>query len=558
MLRQLYREGKRKLPDRAPAAFIPKKIAGIVADGGRRAWECALLDSLRDEIRSGNLYVKHSKRFARLDDFFISSGAWKALRKQFFQRGALPEEPSKVPDFLRTKLDQAYDLFLKRADDNSFATFDEKGWHLSRDVSEHLDETQRTKLDHLKFWLGKHMRSIKLPELFIEVDNELGFTRHFMTAAQKQDARNAQDIRLLLAAILAHGCNIGPHTMAQLIPGVSYKQLKRVSDWQLTEDTQRQALASIVNAISRLDATQHWGEGRTSASDGQRFGLPRKVLQQTYSTKFSDFYSFLADNFAPFYSDPVECTDRDAPHVIDGLLYNESDLDIEEHYTDTHGYTEINFAAFAMLGRRFCPRIRGLKKQRIYRIDRERNYGILQSMLTRSDRTIDTKPIVEEWERIAHFYASLESGHTTASIALKRLVACSGKNRFARANRDLGRIFKTEFILSYMSEPELRTRIRRGLLKVDQLHALARDVYYGRRGRINAREIHEQMNSCSCLILLLACIIYWQAREITRVIQQCDPDGEDVDLRLLKHVSPIEWDNIVLYGQYPIDVRLIR
>ena len=31
-------------------------------------------------------------------------------------------------------------------------------------------------------------------------------------------------------------------------------------------------------------------------------------------------------------------------------LYNESELEIEEHDTDTHGYTEINFAAFAMLG----------------------------------------------------------------------------------------------------------------------------------------------------------------------------------------------------------------
>jgi hypothetical protein len=30
-------------------------------------------------------------------------------------------------------------------------------------------------------------------------------------------------------------------------------------------------------------------------------------------------------------------------------------------------------------------------------------------------------------------------------------------------------------------EPELRGRIRRGLLKVEQLHALARDVFYGRR-----------------------------------------------------------------------------
>ena len=34
----------------------------------------------------------------------------------------------------------------------------------------------------------------------------------------------------------------------------------------------------------------------------------------------------------------IECTDRDAPYVLDGLLYNESDLPLGEHYTDTHGY----------------------------------------------------------------------------------------------------------------------------------------------------------------------------------------------------------------------------
>jgi TnpA family transposase len=69
-----------------------------------------------------------------------------------------------------------------------------------------------------------------------------------------------------------------------------------------------------------------------------------------------EFNTFVADNYAPFYSLPIECTDRDAAFVLDGLLYNESELEIEEHYTDTHGYTEINFAAFAMLGLRFCPR----------------------------------------------------------------------------------------------------------------------------------------------------------------------------------------------------------
>ena len=85
----------------------------------------------------------------------------------------------------------------------------------------------------------------------------------------------------------------------------------------------------------------------------------------------------------------IECTDRDAGFVLDGLLYNESDLEIEEHYTDTHGYTELNFAAFAMLGRNFCPRIKGVKHQRIYRIDPKRDYGQLSGLVARADRTID-------------------------------------------------------------------------------------------------------------------------------------------------------------------------
>lgn len=516
---------------------------------------------LQDDLRSGNLSVRHGKRFGRFEEYFLPAPQWEPLRKSFFGRSGLPADPKDVPAYLKGRLDRAYDLFLATAPGNSFATVDKDGWHLAADASEKLDAEAQTRLAELKAWLARRMRTARLPDLLIEVDNDLRFSDDFLPPAQR-GKRVAEDVCQLLAAVLAHGCNLGLHTMAQLTPGVTYKQLKRVSDWQLTEEAQRSALATLVHAISRLDATLHWGEGRTSASDGQRFAMPRKVLQRTYSTRFSDFalefYSFVADNYAPYHGMPIECTDRDSAVVLDGLLYNESDLELEEHYTDTHGYTEINFAAFAMLGRRFCPRIRGLRKQRLYRLDAGRDYGPLAPLVGRADRTIDPRVIVEQWDRMGQFYASLERGHTTASVALKRLVGCNAKNRFYRANRDLGRLIKTEFLLGYLSEPQLRARIRRGLLKVDQLHALARDVYYGRRGRINARELHEQMNSCSSLMLILACVIYWQAKEISRLVRCRGPEDATIDIGLLEHVSPIEWDNVILYGQYILDRALIR
>ncbi len=109
-----------------------------------------------------------------------------------------------------------------------------------------------------------------------------------------------------------------------------------------------------------------------------------------------------------------------------------------------------------------------------------------------------------------------------------------------------------------MSQPLMRRQVRRGLLKVDQLHTLARDVAYGKRGRISKRDFLQLMKTCSCLTLILACIVYWQAREIERVIAECNPEADGIDTSLLEHVSPIEWDNVVLYGEYLIDHNWIR
>jgi TnpA family transposase len=72
------------------------------------------------------------------------------------------------------------------------------------------------------------------------------------------------------------------------------------------------------------------------------------------------FYTHVSDQYAPFHTKVINATVRDATHVLDGLLYHESDLKIEEHYTDTAGFTDHVFALCHLLGFRFAPRIRDL------------------------------------------------------------------------------------------------------------------------------------------------------------------------------------------------------
>ena len=216
--------------------------------------------------------------------------------------------------------------------------------------------------------------------------------------------------------------------------------------------------------------------------------MPRRVLQQTYSTRFSDFalefYTFVADNYAPFYSLPIECTDRDAAFVLDGLLYNESDLPLEEHYTDTHGYTEINFAAFAMLGRRFCPRIRGVQHQRIYRIDPDRDYGALKSLWSVAPTAQSTRGIIaEQWDRMGQLYASLKTGHVTR---LGRPQAAGGLQRqeplLPRQSGPRAASSRPSSSSSTCRNRSCVAGSAAGCSRSSNSTRLARDVFYGRRG----------------------------------------------------------------------------
>lgn len=86
-------------------------------------------------------------------------------------------------------------------------------------------------------------------------------------------------------------------------------------------------------------------------------------------------------------------------------------------------------------------------------IDETKMYGSLASLVLGKDKLIHIDWIEEQWDRIKHFYTSLASGHTTASITLKHLTDFSLKNHFYWADQELGRIFKTENILIYISDP---------------------------------------------------------------------------------------------------------
>lgn len=565
-LKNLNDERSNKCPTDVPIDFIPPKLKKFIIENegniDRHGWEVALLKAVRDEIKHGNLSTKQSKFFCQFNKFFMPNIHWKNERSNFFKKANLPDNPDDVEPYLVNRLHTAIDDFVRSEKNNPYAKVENGKWVLSVDDAQTLSESDASDLTRLKEFLKQHMRHIKLPDLLIEVDNDLHLTNYFMTYEQRK-CRNKEAIVAIIATWMAWGCGIGLTVMPTLVQGITYNILRNISDYYISDDDlSRYALADVVNAISRLTISGGWGQGISSSSDSIRMEYQSKVLNRSFSTCFGDyaieFYTFVADTYAPFYSKPIECTNRDAGHVLDGILYNETGLQLFDHYYDTHGHSEINFTGFTMFGKRVNPRIKNVKHQRIYKIDPHYDFGSLAPLLEGKSHQIDMDCIVEQYDRMGQFYASMEMGYSMASTAMRRLVSFSDKNHFYKANREFGRIIKTENILQHMVDPVLRARRRKGLLKTEQLHQLSRDVAYGKHGKITGRELSQLKNSCSCLTLIDACIVYWQAKEMMRVCEEYDAIKQGINLHMLKHVSPIEWSNLILYGEYFIRKSLIK
>ena len=130
-------------------------------------------------------------------------------------------------------------------------------------------------------------------------------------------------------------------------------------------------------------------------------------------------------------------TVRDATHVLDGLLYNESDLRIEEHYTDTAGFTDHVFALCHFLGFRFAPRIRDLADKRLYVPGKPSQWPALAPLIGAS---LDLKLIEQQFLEVSRLIASIRQGTVTASLILRKLGSYPRQNSLALALRELGRI----------------------------------------------------------------------------------------------------------------------
>lgn len=550
VLRTMNKDNTRKVPADAPTRFIkPRWAKLVVTDEGidRRYYELCALSELKNALRSGDVWVQGSRQFKDFEEYLVPAGTFTELKAT----GALPVAiDTDCDQYLHNRLsllEQQLAVVDGLAGSGGLpdAIITASGLKITP-----LDAATPDAAQTLIELTAAQLPRVKITDMLMEVDEWTGFTRHF---THLKTGDTAKDKKLLLTAILADGINLGLTKMAESCPGTTYAKLSWLQAWHIRDETYSTALAELVNAQSRQSLAGHWGDGTTSSSDGQRFKAGGRAqstghVNPKYGTEPGRmFYTHISDQYSPFSAKVVNVGVRDSTYVLDGLLYHEADLRIEEHYTDTNGFTDHVFGLMHLLGFRFAPRIRDLGETRLYIPASNTAYGALNPLI---GGTLNTKAIRTHWDEILRLSTSIKQGTVTASLMLRKLGSYPRQNGLAVALRELGRIERTLFILDWLQSVELRRRVNAGLNKGEARNALARAVFFNRLGEIRDRGFEQQRYRASGLNLLTAAIVLWNTvylERATNAVASHDPEFDDA---LLQYLSPLGWEHINLTGDY--------
>ena len=563
ILKELNSTKKRRIPSDAPFDFVNAEWKRYVFDEEHRFikkyYELCVLFELRVQLRSGDVWVEGSRRYAKLESYLIPLEEWENLRPQVCDLLNLPANAEQRIYLRQAELQELYGQFdrffdkTKSSETEKITVRMEKGELI---VSKLPGEDLTPSSQALKEEIINRLPEIELTDLLIEVDGWTNFSRYFVHP-NGSEPRGPDTLQHCYASILAQSCNFGLMQM-QRMSGLTYRKMAWYSTWYLREETLKSAFSELVNFHHGLPLSQIWGGGTLSSSDGQRFPVSVKTRNAVSVPRYFGYgkgltyYTWTSDQYSQYGTKVIPTTIRDATYVLDEILDNETELTILEHTTDTAGYTDLVFGLFDLLGLQFSPRLADLADKKLYRLNKEIKYKNINSLITGN---INVDLILRHWDDLLRIAGSLKLGYVTASLLISKLQSYPQKNALTKALQENGKINETIFVLKYLQQPEYQKKIAVQLNKGETIHSLRRDVFIANEGKIRKRNQEDQLNQANCLNLVVNAIMVWNTVYIQAVLDQLRNEGFEPGEEDIKHLSPARSEHINMYGKYYFNVE---
>jgi len=522
----------------------------------RISYEICVLQSLREKLRSKEIWVVGAKRFCNPEndlpqDFDVHRDQYYSALKQPLEAGVFVNE---MREKMRTALDKLNVSLPKDTD----VQIKQRNNKARISVSPLTPQVDPPNLNALKLELGNRWPATSLLDVLKETDIRANFTKSFVSTASRTVLDQTEISRKLLLALYGLGTNVGLKAMAAGPNNVSYKELLHIKRRYIHRDSLRQATQLVTNATFKARLAEIWGTGTTScASDSTQFAAWDQNLMTEWHRRYGGrgvmIYWHVDAKAACIHSQLKRCSSSEVASMMEGVLHHCTEMNVERQYVDTHGQSIIAFAFCYLLGFELMPRFKGIDKQKLVRPDKKvsGDYFNLDPIFAKS--AVNWALIIQQYDELIKLATALRERTADAEAILRRFTRGTQHPVYA-ALIELGKAAKTLFLCKYLSSQKLRRDINTGLNVIERWNGVNNFIRFGKGGEFTTNRLEEQEVSALSLHLLQSSMVYVNTLMIQNVLNKLSWQTR-MTKRDMAALSPLPHSHFNPYGDFDLDMN---
>jgi TnpA family transposase len=520
----------------------------------RRYFELAVLFEIKDELKSGDVFVPGGERYDDYREELVDNATFLEELKGYGEAAGVDTEPELFITMLRDQL-RAKCLEVDARLPENVDTDIINGRLVLKKLKRTAISQAILAVDQL---ITDRLEETSIVDVLVDVTHWMDLDKHFKplsgTESRIKDLRNR-----VVTTLFCYGCNLGPTQTARSIRGLNRRQYSWLNLKMVTEDTLERACTDIINAYNKYELPSYWGSGKSVSADGTKWSMYEENMLSEYHIRYGGYggigYYHTSDNYVALFSRFIPCGAYEAIYILDGLIENKSDI----HPDTVHGDTQAqNFPVFALshlLGIQLMPRIRNIKDLTLSKPDAQATYQYIQPLF--ADGPIDWGLIQTHYHDMLRVAVSIMKGKISASTILRRFGNYSRKNKLYFAFKELGRVVRTLFLLQYIDDPEVRKIIQTATNKSEQFNNFIQWVFFGGLGIIRENDRHEQSKIIRYQHLVANMVMLNNVEQMSRLLEQLRDEGVEISPEVLSGLSPYRTAHINRFGDYIVDTAKV-
>jgi len=517
-------------------------------------YEICVLTVLRERIRCKEIWIVGADRYRNPDDDLPQD--FEERRAAYYQDLGRTMDARAFTDSLKKQMTEALTTLNAGMPANPKVRLVSRGKHRIS-VSPYEKQPEPPNLVSLKAELDRRWPMTSLLDMLKEADLRTNFTAAFQSAGDRVILDPDTLRRRLLFCLYGMGTNAGLKRIAAGTKDASYKELLHVRHRFVHKEALRAATAKVANAVLATRSPAIWGEGTTTcASDSKKFGAWDQNLMTEWHIRYGGrgvmIYWHVERKSACIYSQLKRCSSSEVASMIEGVLCHCTDMEIQQHYVDSHGQSQVAFAFCNLLGFDLLPRLKAIGRQRLSLPDAALR-GELNHLQTVLRDVIDWTLIERQYDEMIKYAAALKHATAEPEAILRRFARTAVQHPTYQALIELGKAVKTIFLCRYLGSERLRQEIHEGLNVVENWNSANAFIFFGKGGEVATNRLEDQELAVLALHLLQICLVYVNTLLLQRVLDE-RPWSTRMTAADYRAITPLIYLHVNPYGVFDLDM----